>query len=64
VHDKPNPDKLASFAEFVSKFGYKLNLKNEKSTTDSINSLLKEVKQKKESGMIEMLAIRTMAKAI
>ncbi len=64
VHDKPNPDKLTSFAEFVSKFGYKLNLKNDKSTTDSINSLLKEVNQKKESGMIEMLAIRTMAKAI
>jgi len=64
IHDKPNPDKLSSFAEFVAKFGYKLNLKNEKSTTDSINSLLKEVNQKKESGMIEMLAIRTMAKAI
>jgi len=64
IHDKPNPDKLASFAEFVSKFGYKLNFKSEKSTTDSINSLLKEVNQKKESGMIEMLAIRTMAKAI
>jgi ribonuclease R len=64
VHDKPNPDKLTSFAEFVSKFGYKLNLKNDKSTTDSINGLLKEVHDKKESGMIEMLAIRTMAKAI
>jgi ribonuclease R len=64
VHDKPNPDKLASFAEFVGKFGYKLNIKSEKAVTESINNLLKEVNQKKESGMIEMLAIRTMAKAI
>jgi ribonuclease R len=64
VHDKPNPDKLANFAEFVGKFGYKLNLKNEKAVADSMNNLLKEVNQKKESGMIEMLAIRTMAKAI
>lgn len=64
IHDKPNPDKLNSFAEFVAKFGYKLNIKNEKMVADSMNNLLKEVNQKKESGMIEMLAIRTMAKAI
>ncbi len=64
VHDKPNPDKLENFAQFVSKFGYKLNIKNEKTVADSMNNLLKEVNQKKESGMIEMLAIRTMAKAV
>jgi ribonuclease R len=64
VHDKPNPDKLANFAEFVSKFGYKLNIKNDKAVADSMNNLLKEVNEKKEAGMIEMLAIRTMAKAI
>ncbi len=64
IHDKPNPDKLANFAEFVGKFGYKLNIKSEKDVADSMNNLLKEVNQKKEGGMIEMLAIRTMAKAI
>jgi ribonuclease R len=64
VHDKPNPDKLASFAEFVGKFGYKLNIKNEKTVADSMNNLLKEVNEKKEAGVIELLAIRTMAKAI
>jgi len=64
VHDKPNPDKLEDFAQFVSKFGYKINIKNEKTVADSMNNLLKEVNQKKESGMIEMLAIRTMAKAV
>ncbi len=64
VHDKPDPDKLASFAEFVGKFGYKLNIKNEKSVAPALNNLLKEVNQKKEAGTIEILAIRTMAKAI
>jgi len=64
VHDKPNPDKLEQFAEFVAKFGYKINIKNERAVADSMNNLLKEVNQKKESGMIEMLAIRTMAKAV
>jgi ribonuclease R len=64
VHDKPNPDKLQSFAEFVGKFGYKLNVSNQKVVADSMNNLLKEVNEKKEAGVIELLAIRTMAKAI
>lgn len=64
VHDKPNPEKLASFAEFVGKFGYKLNIQNEKQVAPAINKLLQEVNQKKEAGTIEILAIRTMAKAI
>jgi ribonuclease R len=64
IHDKPNPEKLASFAEFVGKFGYKLNISNEKQVAPAINALLKEVNQKKEAGTIEILAIRTMAKAI
>ena len=64
IHDKPNPDKLQNFSEFVAKFGYKLNVNNINTVADSMNTLLKEVNQKKESGMIEMLAIRTMAKAV
>lgn len=64
VHDQPNPDKLQNFSEFVAKFGYKLNVKNISTVADSMNNLLKEVNEKKESGMIEMLAIRTMAKAV
>lgn len=64
IHDKPNPDKLENFSEFVAKFGYKLNVKNINTVADSMNNLLKEVSEKKESGMIELLAIRTMAKAV
>ncbi|MDQ3046075.1 MAG: ribonuclease R [Bacteroidota bacterium] len=64
IHDKPNPDKLANFSEFVSKFGYKMNIKTDKAVAESMNNLLKEVHEKREAGMIEMLAIRTMAKAV
>lgn len=64
IHDKPNPDKIASFSEFVSKFGYKLDTKSEGALATSMNNLLSEVHETKESGLIELLAIRTMAKAI
>jgi ribonuclease R len=65
VHDLPNPDKLETFAAFIRRFGYKL--KDKGSNTDiskSINSLLNQVKGKKEQNLIETIAIRTMAKAV
>ena len=41
-----------------------MDLKSKKSTTDSLNKLLKDVSGKKESSMIELLAVRSMPKAI
>jgi ribonuclease R len=64
VHDRPNEEKLHDFAAFVGKFGYKLNLDNEKTIADSMNKLLSDVSQKPEGNAIDMLAIRTMAKAV
>lgn len=64
VHDRPNEEKLASFSEFVSKFGYKINIKTDRSVAESMNKLLTDVSGKAESNAIELLAIRTMAKAI
>lgn len=64
VHDRPNEDKLADFAQFVGKFGYKLNVQNEDAVADSMNKLLQSVQDKPEGNAIEMLAIRTMAKAV
>ncbi|HPE86848.1 MAG: ribonuclease R [Bacteroidales bacterium] len=64
IHDTPNPDKLADFAEFVNKFGYKLNIGNRKNIAKSMNELFKAVAGKGEENMIETIAIRTMAKAI
>lgn len=64
IHDAPDPEKLATLSEFVGKFGYKLNMKNDKAIVDSMNKMLKDVSGKKEAGMIELLAVRTMAKAV
>lgn len=64
IHDSPDQEKLNTFAEFVNKFGYKVNTKSEKTVSDSLNKLLKDVSGKREANMIEQLAIRTMAKAI
>lgn len=64
VHDAPSQEKLEEFAKICAKFGYKLDIKNPQKTVQSINKILEAVKGKKESNMIEMLAIRSMAKAI
>ena len=64
VHDRPNEEKLGDFAAFVGKFGYKLNLNNERTIADSMNKLLEDVNGKPEGNAIEMLAIRSMAKAV
>ena len=63
VHDKPDKDKLETFADFVQKFGYAINMKDNKAITRSINTLLEEVEGKKEQNVVETLAIRSMAKA-
>jgi len=64
VHDVPNPEKLANFAEFVRRFGYKLKDKgSDIEIAKNINRLLDEVQGKREQTLIETLAIRSMAKA-
>jgi ribonuclease R/exosome complex exonuclease DIS3/RRP44 len=63
VHDEPDDTKLASLQNVVSKFGYKLNFKDRKSTTASLNNLLSEVNGRKEQNLVDTLAIRTMSKA-
>lgn len=63
VHDEPDISKLANLQGIVSKFGYKLNFKDRKSTTASLNNLLQEVVGKKEQNLVDTLTIRTMSKA-
>lgn len=64
VHDDPDPSKLEALRDFVSTFGYKMNISNSKQTTQSMNSLLQNVKGKPEENMIETLAMRSMSKAV
>jgi len=63
VHDEPNDEKLAALQNIVSRFGYKLNFTDRKSTTRSLNNLLKDVNGTKEQNLVDTLAIRTMSKA-
>ncbi len=63
IHDKPNPEKLLAFTEFIKTFGYKFNT-NTENIAESMNKLLMEVQGQREEQMIEHLAIRTMAKAV
>src|SRR5690606_20598585 len=63
VHDEPDESKLANLQNIVSKFGYKLNFKDKKSTTASLNSLLQNVVGKKEQNLVDTLTIRSMSKA-
>ncbi|UMQ40657.1 ribonuclease R [Chryseobacterium sp. Y16C] len=64
VHDDPDPAKLESLRDFVSTFGYKMDLANSKKVAESLNRLLHDVKGKGEENMIETLAMRSMSKAV
>ncbi|APY10964.1 ribonuclease R [Seonamhaeicola sp. S2-3] len=63
VHDEPDDSKLAALQNIVGRFGYKLNFKDRKSTTASLNNLLTEVVGKKEQNLVDTLTIRSMSKA-
>lgn len=64
THDSPKPDALNSFAQFASRFGYKINTKSDKEIARSLNYLMEDVEGKKEQNVLTQLAIRSMAKAI
>ena len=65
VHDTPNPDKIRALSDFIRKFGYKLKTTGKpKEISSSINTLLKDVEGKGEQGLVQTIAVRSMAKAI
>ncbi len=64
IHDKPNMEKLQTFATFISKFGYNLQTTSAKKISESLNDLIDKVKGKNEQNLIETLALRSMAKAV
>jgi ribonuclease R len=63
VHDAPDTERLQSFAKFVAKLGYKMEVEEGKKIANSMNAMLLEVEGKPEQNLIEQLAVRTMAKA-
>ena len=65
IHDKPDPEKLANFADIAAHFGYKVKIDGTaKVVNKSINKMLEEVKGKPEEELLSILAIRSMAKAV
>ena len=63
IHDEPNEDKLFNLQALISKFGYKLDLRDSKNISKSLNQLMQDVNGKKEQNLIDTLAIRSMSKA-
>lgn len=63
IHDRPDPEKLENFNNFIHKFGLGIQLVTPRAIATSMNNLLENIKGKKEQNIVEMLAIRAMAKA-
>jgi len=64
VHDVPSDEKMQELSGFAARFGYQMNLGNKQKVAQSINKLLQDVKNKKEQSMMELLAVRSMPKAV
>lgn len=63
IHDRPDIEKLENFNNFIHKFGLGIQLVTPRAIAASMNILLENIKGKKEQNIVEMLAIRAMAKA-
>ena len=64
IHDEPNGEKIEGLREFAGNFGYKFDSSEDgRALAKALNGLLAEAKNKPEFGAIEILALRSMAKA-
>ena len=64
VHDEPNPEKVESLRNFIGNFGYRMGPTNSgKDISKELNSLFAAAKDTPEYTAIELLSLRTMAKA-
>ncbi len=65
VHGEPNTDKIASLGQFAGNFGFKFGPSgNGKEIAKSLNTLLGEAKGRPECEAFQMIALRSMAKAV
>jgi ribonuclease R len=64
IHETPNTEKLESLRSFAKVFGHTMGpTENTKQTVRSLNSLLKEAKGRPEESALQILALRSMARA-
>ncbi len=64
THDEPSDAKLQDLKRFVARFGYTLNIENERSLRKSINDISAAVEGKPEQDVVRTMCIRSMAKAV
>ena len=64
VHDEPDYDKVRHLKDFVKHFGYQMgSVNNGREVAAELNALLEKAKGKPECGAIEIIALRSMARA-
>ncbi|MBT8377756.1 MAG: ribonuclease R [Ignavibacteria bacterium] len=63
IHDFPDQEKIEEFSRFVKSLGYSFNPHSGKAASQ-FNKLMESVKGTEEEGVINELAIRSMAKAV
>jgi len=64
VHDEPDYDKVRNLKDFVKHFGYQMGpVNNAREVATELNALLEKAKGKPECGAIEIIALRSMARA-
>ena len=64
VHDEPNQEKLENLRSFIHNFGYTMGpTNNGKEISKELNGLFAAAKDRPEYNAIELLSLRTMAKA-
>ncbi len=65
VHDEPTGDRLQVFRDFIKHFGYKMGpMKTKRDIAKEINRILEAAKDKPECHSLEIMALRTMARAV
>jgi ribonuclease R len=65
IHDEPSLDRLTAFRDFVKHLGYKMGAtKTKRDIAREMNRLLETAKDKPECHAIEMMSLRTMARAV
>lgn len=63
VHDDPSPEKLDRFRSFILRFGHYFKAQKGRAVAKEMNKLLKGLEGRPEENTVQMLAVRSMAKA-
>jgi ribonuclease R len=64
IHENPDPEKLDSLRNFAKNFGHKLgDTSDPKQAATALNALMQEAKGKPEENALQLLALRSMARA-